>query len=170
MGEVGNIISQEVLEEVGTTVVSHAVEMSLSPQSAAKVNLGDEVWETIKATAIQTFLPALFGGGGAGLKTNINQKQLHDMALNKEATMKQLDRAKVEGNITDQEFNTAVSLIDTHRKSLITAPLETSDGQRIKREDRLQFALENTSIAMNQARLENEKHLSLAQQDDLKQK
>jgi len=167
--EAGNVITQEQLEELGTTFTNFAVEQVYSPKTAENRNLGSEMLDTFKATAIQTAIPAILSGGGAAMRKDFTQKSLHDAALNVNAYEKQFENLRRAGKINQEQENTAISLIKTHRESIINAPKVDAQNNDIPLDKRLEYATEQTSIAINTKKLEN-KSLGKPQIEDLKNK
>ena len=68
LGSFGNTITQEVKEEIATNIANYGIESALSPETSEGRKLMPELWQTLKATAIQTSIPAIFAGGSSTLR------------------------------------------------------------------------------------------------------
>lgn len=167
--ETGNVIVQENAEEVGTRLVGHLVELYASPNTAKNVKLGDEILDTIKATTIQTLLPGIFAGGGAAMQKDFTQKTLHDSALNLEKYRKAFDELLSGKHITQDEYNKVISLMQTHRNSLHEIPELNIHGDEIATDDLLNYAIQQTSIKINNERLKKD-GISAPEKADLERK
>lgn len=168
LGSFGNTITQEVKEEIATNIANYGIESALSPETSEGRKLMPELWQTLKATAIQTSIPAIFAGGSSTLRKDFTKKSLHDAALNFESYKNYLNKMRLDNDLSEDDYNKSISLLSTHRNSLINAPEIDANGQRIPREKRLDYAIEQTAISINKNKLSE--NISKAESDDLKNK
>lgn len=117
VNEVGGIMKQEIKEELATNITNYITESIFSPTTAKKRDLGTELAETAKATAIQMLIPAILGGAGSS-KSDFTQNGLHLAAINLDDSKKALSRLLADGSLTQKENDKIVSVLQTHRDNL----------------------------------------------------
>lgn len=144
--EVGSITKQEIKEEVATNITDYLTETIFSPETAKERNLGSELLETAKATAVQMIIPALLGGGGGSLNRDFTKNGLHAAAINIDEFKKSLNRALIEDQITEAENNDAIKILETHRRNIHTAPQVNINDKPLTEEQKLEFAFQETNI------------------------
>lgn len=147
VGETLSIAKQEVKEEVGTNIVNYLTESIFSPRTAADRNLTEELMETAKSTAISMLIPSVLGGAGAAARnSDFTVNGLHSAAINIESSKNALDRAFINDQISQEELNTGMKMLNTHRESLRNAPKENSRGKVLSTSESQEYAYQDTLL------------------------
>lgn len=147
VGETLGIVKQEVKEEVGTQLVNYITESIFSPKTAADRQLGDELLETARATAVSMLIPSVLGGAGsARTSTDFTVSGLHSAAVNIKTYKNSLEKAVIDDQITQEEMNLGMKVLNTHRESIDNSPKVSSSGKRLSTSERLEFAYQDTLI------------------------
>jgi hypothetical protein len=150
-----DIARQEVSEEIGTNVVNYITESIFSPSTAAQRDLGTELLETAQATAVSMIIPSILGGGGAAVNKDFTRSGFDAAALNLDDFKKSLGRALIEDNISQQDHDKAISLLQTHSNSIQNAPEQNVNGRALSTRQQVDFAFQNTRIKVLEQQLEN---------------
>lgn len=146
VGETLGITKQEVKEEMATNIANYITESIFSPKTAAERDLGGELIETAKATAVSMLIPAVLGGAGSSVNKNFTVNGLHAAAINFQSYKDAMQAALINDQIDQTQYNLGVKLLSTHRQSIQEAPVESSEGKRLSQSERLEYAYQDTLI------------------------
>lgn len=144
-----DVVGQEVSEEVGTNLVNYLTESIFSPKTAKDRDLGNELFETAKATAISMLIPAVLGGAGASTTKSFTINGFNAAAINLEDSRASLKRALVDENITQDEYNKSIKLLETHKNSINESPEVKANGTELTGKERIDYAYQETQIKIN---------------------
>lgn len=142
--EAGYVTTAESAETVAGNILGQALESVLSPSTVNDANLAQENWDGIVQTSLQMLLPAFQSGLGEGIAGRITRGNLHYSAVHIEEQKEALNKAVQNGNMTQQEGNAIIALLETHRQSLNNAPNLYSDGGTMTDADQRDFAFEES--------------------------
>lgn len=141
-----NISGQEIAEEVGTQVVDYITESVFSPQTVKDRDLGSEILETVKATAVSMAIPSLLGAGGTAINPDFTRNAFNAAAINFNDYKQALDKQLNNGVLNQEDYNAAISLLTTHRQSINAAPKQNINGAAVPDARQLDYAYEDTKI------------------------
>ncbi|HNU14916.1 MAG TPA: hypothetical protein PKI55_10695, partial [Chitinophagaceae bacterium] len=151
VGETFKIAKQEVKEEVGTNIANYLTEAIFIPKTAADRNLGEEILETAKATAVSMLIPSVLGGAGASVNKDFTVNGLHAGAINLNEYKASLEKALLNDQISQKEYNDGIKMLSTHRQSIKSSPFESSTGKVLSKSERLEYAYQETVVkALNE--------------------
>lgn len=141
-----NISGQEIAEEVGTQVVDYITESVFSPKTVKDRDLGSEILETVKATAVSMAIPSLLGAGGTAINPDFTRNAFNAAAINFNDYKQALDKQLNNGVLNQEDYNAAISLLTTHRQSINAAPKQNINGAAVPDARQLDYAYEDTKI------------------------
>lgn len=150
-----NIQGQEIAEEVGTNIVDVITEAIFSPQTAKDRDLGAEVLETVKQTAVSMAIPSLFGAGGESVNRDFARNAFDAAAIGLPDYKQILDKALNNGSINQETYNSAVSLLSSHQQSINAVPRQDANGTPIPNQKQLDYAFEDTKIKVYEENAKN---------------
>lgn len=150
-----NTVGQEIAEEDLTNIVDFATESILSPSTVKDRDLAKELWETTKQTALAMLIPSILGGGGQTNKP-FNKQGLHDAAINLPDYKEALETGLTNETINQDDYNRSLHILNTHRKSLATTPPLDQNDKEISRENKLEYAFQETQIKLNEEKADKE--------------
>lgn len=156
VGEIATTWGKEVSEEVGTTITDFITESIFSPSSAKDRDAGKEIGETFRAAAAASLLPSILGGGMSSLSNKeFTQNTLHSAALNIEDYTSALNSARANEEITQEEYDRTIELLQRHRKNIDQAPKDLSQRKQ------LDTAFEKTISETSQSELSAEEQAAI---------
>lgn len=137
----GNTLVQETAEEIGTNIGNIVIETIFSPATARQRELGEELWETAKATVVSMSIPSLLAGVGAGRSAQrFSRPHLDYAAINIDEYKRYFDRAVINDAMTPEERDKGIQFLQTHEQSLVSAPEVDRNGTPIPIKKSLDFA------------------------------
>lgn len=148
-------LAQENLEELGTQYVNFVTESIFDPMSAKDRDLSKELWDTFKSTTTAMAIPAVLGGGLQSLPKDFTRSTLHTASLNFDSYKESLEKSLDKGEINQDQYNTAISLLQTNKQSIANAPKTNINNAPLDQKQQLDYAYEDTKIKVYKEKAEN---------------
>lgn len=149
-----NTAAQEVSEEVATQITNYIVESVFSPKTVTDRDLMDEILETAKATAVSMSIPSILGGGGAASQKSFTVSAFNAAAININEYKRSLDAVLAKKEISQEEYDKAMRMLQTHRESIYSAPEMDANNRPLTSAQKFNYAFAETQVKINKARAE----------------
>lgn len=148
LDEYVKMVSTEIGESEAGEIGSYVTQQIFDPNAKKDENTTvlSDAWDVAKSTALSMALPALFGAGGSAFQRDFTQKSLHHAAVNYDDYKVALQNSVDKKEISQNDFNKSLQLLNTHRESLQSVPELDANGNRVKLQAGLDYGLETTKI------------------------
>lgn len=153
--ESGKVIVGEQLEETITQIADYGVNYLLNPQSVSFQNrdLLNEIGDVVVETGLSMVIPALMGGVGAYNANNFEKGTLLIAAQNRQRILDDMNVMLSEGNLTQDEYNERVSVVNTVAKINDNLPLKVN-GSKLTTDEKADYIFSRATEAALEQRIE----------------
>ena len=123
VSEAGGIMGGQILQEDLQQIENFLVEGIFSPRTVEDRDLVKELINTTKETALATVIPAILGGGGATkAQRKLSREGLHTIAINFDSYKEAMDKAVLDGLMSQSDYDLASGIIQRHKSNIDNAP------------------------------------------------
>lgn len=145
VSDAGGIMAGQIAQEDLQQIENFLVEGIFSPRTVKERDLGKELWNTTKETALATVIPMILGGGGATKAARkLSREGLHTIAINFDSYKEAMDNAVANGSMSQQDYDLASSIIQRHKYNIDNAPHRDAKGGLISADRQLEYAFQTT--------------------------
>lgn len=143
--DASGIMGGQILQEDLQQVENFLVEGIFSPRTVEDRNLVKELINTTKETALATVIPAILGGGGATkAQRKLSREGLHTIAINFDSYKEAMDKAVLDGLMSQSDYDLASGIIQRHKSNIDNAPHRDAKGGLISADRQLEYAFQST--------------------------
>lgn len=143
--DASGIMGGQILQEDLQQVENFLVEGIFSPRTVEDRNLVKELINTTKETALATVILAILGGGGATkAQRKLSREGLHTIAINFDSYKEAMDKAVLDGLMSQSDYDLASGIIQRHKSNIDNAPHRDAKGGLISADRQLEYAFQST--------------------------
>jgi hypothetical protein len=145
VSEAGGIMVGQIAQEDLQQVENFLVEGVFSPKTVEDRDLAKELINTTKETALATVIPAILGGGGVTkAHRKLSREGLHTIAINFDSYKEAMDKAVLDGLMSQSDYDLASGIIQRHKSNIDNAPHRDAKGGLISADRQLEYAFQST--------------------------
>lgn len=152
------IMGGNLVEENLQQITDYVTESIFSPSTIKDRDLGNELWQTTKGVLVQMAIPTLLGAAGQTKQNkSFTKDALHTGAINFHEYKDALGKALIADEITPEQHNEAISILNLHRANINNAPKRDANGNVVSTDNQLEYAFQETVVRVNQEKAKTEK-------------